>query len=289
MRKMDLIKHATNIAKFMDAISQAMASEVEFGQVNEDPFVAPRTFSLLDLLGDDAGPEQPIGLGDIGLDDMSLRRIVIELSTDRTHFKIWSPWNEGYIKELKRQIPKHARSWDEDERCWRVDTYWFGNAQRLLPEHFPDLDRVYTNRAIRMCEQLAQEDEREADEKTKINEEPEPPRQQKKPKKTRKSNGAGKRRSDKADTRSGRFVDEEEEAPKQKKKKSEPDDKHERHNTSPYKVLGVSPDAPNEVIKAAHKALAKMHHTDLGGDEAKMKAINEAFETIKEQRGWTTK
>lgn len=293
MRKMDLLKHATNIAKFMDAISQALASEVS--EATEVPFVAYRTFGLSDLLGgDDVELEQPVGLGDIGLDDMSLRKIIIELSTDRSHFKIWTPWNEGFIKELKRQIPKHARGWDDNERCWRIDTYWFGNAQRLLPEWFPEIDRSYTNRAIRMCEQLSREDEQEAEAKSRIEDEPEPPRRQKKQRKSKKSNdnGSGHRRTEKTETRSGRFVDDEakeDEPQKRKKKKSEPDDEHSGRHTSPYKVLGVSPEAPDEVIKAAHKALAKMHHTDLGGNEAKMKAINEAFETIKEQRGWTTK
>ncbi len=49
----------------------------------------------------------------------------------------------------------------------------------------------------------------------------------------------------------------------------------------PYKVLGVSPGATDDEIKAAYRALAKKYHPDLNGGsasaEAKMKEINEAY------------
>ncbi|WP_277998826.1 DnaJ domain-containing protein [Moorella sulfitireducens] len=47
-----------------------------------------------------------------------------------------------------------------------------------------------------------------------------------------------------------------------------------------YEVLQVSPNASQEVIEAAYKRLAKMYHPDTGGDEEKMKIINEAYEVL---------
>lgn len=47
-----------------------------------------------------------------------------------------------------------------------------------------------------------------------------------------------------------------------------------------YKVLGVSPGAPKEVVKAAYRALMKKHHPDVGGDPARAKEIEEAYRNI---------
>lgn len=50
-----------------------------------------------------------------------------------------------------------------------------------------------------------------------------------------------------------------------------------------YQTLGVSKTASESEIKSAYKSLAKKHHPDVpGGDEAKFKEINAAYETLKD-------
>lgn len=61
--------------------------------------------------------------------------------------------------------------------------------------------------------------------------------------------------------------------------------------TDPYKVLGVSPDATDDEIKKAYRALARKYHPDKYRDSdladlasEKMKEINAAYEQIKDMR-----
>lgn len=49
-----------------------------------------------------------------------------------------------------------------------------------------------------------------------------------------------------------------------------------------YDVLGISKSASADEIKKAFRKLAVKHHPDKGGDEAKFKEINEAYEVLKD-------
>lgn len=51
-----------------------------------------------------------------------------------------------------------------------------------------------------------------------------------------------------------------------------------------YSILGVSRTADADEIKKAYRKLARMHHPDAGGDEAKFKEINEAYEVLSDDK-----
>ena len=56
----------------------------------------------------------------------------------------------------------------------------------------------------------------------------------------------------------------------------------------PYRVLGVSPQATDEEVKKAYRALAKKYHPDVNNGsseaEARMKEVNEAYSTVMKWR-----
>ena len=51
-----------------------------------------------------------------------------------------------------------------------------------------------------------------------------------------------------------------------------------------YKTLGVPRTATADEIKKAFRKLARTHHPDAGGDEAKFKELNEAYEVLSDDK-----
>lgn len=51
---------------------------------------------------------------------------------------------------------------------------------------------------------------------------------------------------------------------------------------SAYAALYLTPDAPPEMVQAAWRALAKIHHPDVGGEAAAMARINDAYRFLQE-------
>lgn len=54
-----------------------------------------------------------------------------------------------------------------------------------------------------------------------------------------------------------------------------------KNEYNPFAVMHLLPTAPSAIVDAVYKALAKIHHPDVGGDEETFKSIVEAYDRIK--------
>jgi curved DNA-binding protein CbpA len=51
-----------------------------------------------------------------------------------------------------------------------------------------------------------------------------------------------------------------------------------------YSIIGAQEDAPRSEIERLYKRKAAVHHPDRGGDEEEMKALNEAYGVLRDER-----
>ena len=55
---------------------------------------------------------------------------------------------------------------------------------------------------------------------------------------------------------------------------------------SPYRILYLTSDAPDFIVKSVFKTLVKKYHPDVGGNTDKFREVKKAHDRIKELRGW---
>jgi hypothetical protein len=268
MKNPNFIKFAMDLAEFMDAASVFFSDK---GTIS----AAKIRLQEIGYVSENEEEPSSITLEDLGLDDMNLKEIIIELSRDQVSFKIWTPLSAPFKAAMKRSIPPSCREWDTELHCWRIESDWFGNVQRLFDEHFPNVGRTYTKRAFERCKELIEDHTPE--------EAPAPPKEKKKaPKKPKQSTPKQPRKPRKPKRPVEKEVDYEDDDDD-----DDDDDSFVQEGVDPFKILGVTKSAPEEVVKAAYKTLARMYHTDLnGGSDTKIREINAAFEEIKRKRGW---
>lgn len=60
----------------------------------------------------------------------------------------------------------------------------------------------------------------------------------------------------------------------------EEEPKKKSSKATAWTVLHLRDDAPAELVKAAYRVLARIHHPDAGGDPEQMKRINNAYEEL---------
>ena len=66
----------------------------------------------------------------------------------------------------------------------------------------------------------------------------------------------------------------------EERKTARPPRREQQKPVSPWAMLWLREGAPKEVVHAAYRALALLHHPDVGGNTEQMQEINLAYETL---------
>lgn len=178
--------------------------------------------------------------------------------------KVVAPKHEGFLSDLRRQIPEDYRFFDRDEGAWKIREPHLATARDLTYAwygyvHFGD-----------DLNQMASEHLNRADERARLAEE-----------RARKAEAEAKRLADLLSKRPAAV----------------PPASHSvihclslvRARWKDDAALGVLPDASEAVVKAAYRALVMLRHPDRNRSSTasiEFTTIHRAYNEVKKRRGW---
>jgi curved DNA-binding protein CbpA len=190
--------------------------------------------------------------------------------------RIEVPYAEPFVDALKSFIPAGFRNYQPHDHAWIIYTPFVAEARRLAFLYFPDLQEIDKS-VFDQTEQERRQREAEAEARRK---EQERARQD-----AYTSGGQWRRREQHNPHDSGDFGDHN----RYDYRQTNQNRSQGTETVDPYATLHVTRNAPQKVVEAAYKALARMNHPDLNPnapDDA-MKRINNAYDQIKTAKGWS--
>jgi hypothetical protein len=223
-----------------------------------------------------------------------------------------TPYNEAWIADLKSTVPSEARSWSKDVGMWWVSITYAKRVFQLCLDHFKECfhapQRVVPNSPAdkgsmtlddfdAIFEDAAKKDisPRALNEilRGRLGEKKNPTVDSYLGRRTENASAEPPGRSRERTKKQTRSWDKPRQPPPSpppwgdrpkpppRESKPPPREYDVCSSRSPlseaYKKLQVSEGAPWELVKAAHKALVRIHHPDRGGDEEQMKSVNAAY------------
>src|SRR6266498_2981910 len=181
------------------------------------------------------------------------------------NYALFSPYSADFVEDLKSTLEWWERFWNSAEKAWIIDRSAFKRAAEVCSRHGKVIFRGNVpDNPERQRQEEAQARARVADWEQKKRERDAWERQQ--------------RERQEREQREQRESDQRERARQQAARPT-------NGSGCPYRTLHLQLDAPIELVRAAYRALALIHHPDRGGDTRRMQEINSAFDQIKRLKG----
>lgn len=183
------------------------------------------------------------------------------------NYALFCTYNAAFIEDLKSSLEWWQRYWNPEEKVWVIHREAFRKAAEICMRYGQ----------VKFVDQDIDEPERKRQAEAKAERE-----RQERERSERRAQEQARQDHD-------RYQRQQRERREQNGWRD-----NRRHNTTtaqssgasdPYRVLHLQSDAPLEVVRAAYRALAVLHHPDRGGDEEVMKQLNIAHDLILRQRG----